>query len=185
MARIPTKSRLVILIFLFLSDIFIVVNTTYTYNNAPWNELYSNVATILDQNKIELDGIFFVNTPQSCVYISSDKKNIFDHPASYYSKTATRKVLFEKTNYKYVVRNFSTHTSISKQDGVLTLEAKYIAANTYKVNQRDNENVFTALKKMLEPIKRNFAVFLYVHDNIFTVLEQTNTIRFSIIELTV
>jgi hypothetical protein len=151
--------------------------------NKPWYNLFSNIATVLEMNKVNLNNIYFVTTPGYSVCLSNDGKFIFDYPALVYSKACTRKVIIEKINYKYLFNNLYNKQSSNFTDNNLSVQTKYLNALTYKIKKDDNENVFESFKKTVDNINKNHAIFLYASEDFLKNLEENNLARFTKLEL--
>lgn len=145
-------------------------------------KLFEQVASTLDVHNISLDNVYFMNTPNSAIFITNDSKTIFDYPASNYVVSATRRVLFEKTKYIYKVQNFNSISYVPKEASK-TVISKFVNANSFFIGQKENESTFMALKRTMEHYGRQHLLFVYVYDDMIKNIEQGKVIRMALLDV--
>lgn len=146
-------------------------------DSAAWDVLYSSIANFLTINNINLDNIFFVNSPMFVVFLSELDNAIVQRPASSFSDFINRKVLVEKCKSSkrflcFYNRDFiAGDTLTSKSLNVMSLRL-----NWNESNYGDEYDLMKALKSFTKS-KSHLPIFLYVDAGFFETLQLTKIIR--------
>lgn len=150
-------------------------------NKQVWDKFYSYIADVLTVNKIPLDNVFFVNTPNFVIYISEIDKAIIQRPASYYTKLTTRNVIVEKSNSPN--KKFCCYYDMERKSGDKIL-SKALSSMNVKLNWKKRIGEFSSMEALCKYIKSksHIPLFFYVDFGFFDTLEKTKIIRIATLD---
>lgn len=150
-------------------------------NSGIWDAFYSYIANSLILRGVSLDNVFFVNTPGFVVMFSERDKAIVHKTAASYSNLIVRKVIFEKCIIEKKFTCFYDRQYLPG-DKVTTKPFNTI---TYRLNWNktaygDEYDFFKSISKFIKE-RSHLAIFLYVDDNFFDTMQNTQMIRVALI----
>jgi hypothetical protein len=161
------------------------------------DNFHSYIANVLAINKIPLENVFFINTPNSVVLYSSYDKAIMQRPAADYSKFITRKVIFEKCKYPKKYTCFFHREDVDHVGQVIDrplgekIISRPIGTMTYALNWNEScygeeFDIMESLRKFVQK-KSHLPIFMYIdfESDFFETLKTTKRIRIATLDTTV